>query len=669
MMWLLAAVALVGLFERIRSPIAGGAVKEAIRGIVSTLGNSSILGSMLVLLLPAAYGVLVWAAFAPKERFAGRGIFRRSLFFESILAILAGNTALFLSRSRAAILSAGVSLIVFSLIVARCKSGFFPSKKARTVFQVLAFAALCVVIIFSVSIIERKTDYLDVQGPRYSDDEPAGSGLLYNRLLPWKTAVKIWLSDPPLSPWFGRGPGSYYSNVFLEFPSDFRLQFDKRSFKHAHNELLNNLAEGGTVLLLAFLIYMGSAAWTSFKVLRDGTRRLENRIIAGVILSVFGGVFIHSQFSLAYRSIGSQLLLHVWVAISYINYHYENDKPCSGAFCVRNITRRFSKLIIILICIGFLIFPALAIPSIFRSEWFLRQAVEMRDSKSIEIQKSRIAKLDSSLMENPQNIYALYEKVVTLRLVDPILTIQTANQIEEIIPGYRDTALIKGIALAELERYSESESALRRQISYDSIAPEPYFHLLAVELLKGDVPSAVEVMRELLYWRHVFYQQGTETHPDIQEMDLVFSAGRSSTETTVHADETITAAVSLGYLTELLTALSLNTQMGYESLLVNLFINTGRIFDQLDYSDIELEYYMMAAVAGALSNADRDYIFTKADFFYTHVSEYMRQNTLSTAEERKWLERLHKYTYYMIRLKNSDDLQKQYRRLTEELNS
>jgi O-antigen ligase len=649
-------------------------------GIISTVGNPNYLGSVICLLLPAAY-MLVTIEVAGKSSPHKNSKIRWPMVIIATLAIVVGYTALYLTQSRAAILSAVVSFTIFFVligIVTANNSSSSRFNKRKALLLGIAGAVLVIITVLSVQQISSKTEYISTQLAPIAKESISGQTLLYNRLNPWKAAIKIWGSDMPLSPWFGRGPGSYYALVFSEFPSDFRLYFGDRSFKHAHNEVLNHLAEGGLVLLVLWLVYIFSALWLAVKTAKNQDIPMTNRIIAISSIAAIAALVVQSQVSLIYRTTSTNILFHFWILITYYNYHLgsrasavDSNSVMSGAFCLITVQKK-SRIIMF---VGFiaitLLFPIYYLPSFFQSEKLLEQALLLRASTDIDMQKSRFDLINAAITENPNNIYAHYEKIETLRRVDPAATIAAIEEIESVIAGYRDVALIKAIALIDLGRLEEAEYELQRHISYDVAAATAYFHLIAVEILQHNVDSALAEYQNLLYWQNLLFQSEKENYIDLPLMEIVFASGDTPTHASRDIAGNAEGIISLKFMTELLTALSLSSDMGYESILINLYMNTGRIFKGIEYSDVYLQFYMMAANAGRLPKDDKAIMLNEISMFYDTINERINNalDRMSTAEAKQNYRILRKYTYFMMQLAYTPALRLQYLDLTEKLNS
>ena len=74
--------------------------------------------------------------------------------------------------------------------------------------------------------------------------------LIHNRIPAFIASVQMWQKSPVI----GNGLGSFYNLIFQFCPSDYEIVSRRRAYKHAHNEYLEMLAEGGILSLLTFIL-------------------------------------------------------------------------------------------------------------------------------------------------------------------------------------------------------------------------------------------------------------------------------------------------------------------------------------------------------------------------------------------------------------------------------
>jgi len=104
------------------------------------------------------------------------------------------------------------------------------------------------------------------------------------RLAHWRAAWRMF----ERAPWLGVGTGQYaavYPSVAVPRWED--------PLGHAHNVLLNVMAEGGLLSLVAYLGLMGAALWTAWQGAR-GARGLDRGVALGA-LGMMGHLLTHNM--------------------------------------------------------------------------------------------------------------------------------------------------------------------------------------------------------------------------------------------------------------------------------------------------------------------------------------------------------------------------------------
>ena len=237
--------------------------------------------------------------------------------------------------------------------------------------------------------------------------------------------------------------------------------------------------------------------------------------------------------------------------------------------------------------------------------------------------------LDKSLLWNPRNIYAMHEKLTAIAPEDPGSAIVLAGEIESMIPGYRNVTKLKGIAQADLADWSGAAESFERYLTYDVIEPSTYVHLVAVKVMLSDRNGALQTFKEFFTWQHRKYMDERWIHLDLKSMELSFSDTVEINVSFPDEDRQMwIAQISEIYLTRLVDLLVDNKRMGYFSLLINLYESIGRIYDDMDYGDVELAYYMLAASSGKLHPETLGEIYAKNYAFYRKTKELKERAAL-----------------------------------------
>lgn len=202
--------------------------------------------------------------------FSGSGL--HLLFGFGAMAAIA---SVFLSQSRGGILSLTVALLVFVLLLA------WRLRERRLILPLLA--VLLAGVWFNWDGLLLRFQYAV---------DPSG-GLRDDRLLIWKDTFRI-IADFPLT---GTGFGSFAA----VFPG-YKTLADELFYDHAHNDLLELLAEGGAIGFLLAACFVGTA-------LRNGWRQIflrHDRLAALTAIGAFSGLAGLLFFSL------TDFNLHNW---------------------------------------------------------------------------------------------------------------------------------------------------------------------------------------------------------------------------------------------------------------------------------------------------------------------------------------------------------------------
>lgn len=195
---------------------------------------------------------------------------------------MAAVASVFLSQSRGGILSLTVSLLVFVLLLAW---------RMRARRQLLALPLL--VLAGGLLLAGSQFDWNALLGRFQFAIDPAGGGLRDDRLLIWQDTFRI-IADFPLT---GTGFGSFAA----VFPG-YKTLADELFYDHAHNDVLELLAEGGAIGFLLAACFVGT-------VLRNGWRQIflrHDRLAALTAISAFSGLAGLLFFSL------TDFNLHNW---------------------------------------------------------------------------------------------------------------------------------------------------------------------------------------------------------------------------------------------------------------------------------------------------------------------------------------------------------------------
>jgi O-antigen ligase len=206
-------------------------------------------------------------------------------------------------RSRWALVASAVALVAFTvaLIATLSRSGWVGVVVATIVLGILlpkrrwALAAVGASIALALVI----AGMLGPIGARLGPSEDGPIAMLVSRWGVWSAAVAMALDHPA----FGVGVANFIS---------YYPPYSGHSFgiDHAHNILLNMLAERGLIGLAAFAVVLVVMFRSLFSALGKAASTTERTLIAGLI-AVFAGYLAHSMLDVSYYDY--KILLLFWL--------------------------------------------------------------------------------------------------------------------------------------------------------------------------------------------------------------------------------------------------------------------------------------------------------------------------------------------------------------------
>ncbi|MBE9569676.1 MAG: O-antigen ligase family protein [Proteobacteria bacterium] len=250
--------------------------------IKGTFGNQNYLGGYLSVSLPFVLTLF----FCSKKKILKSGFLLLCVFavfcaFSTCSRITAIDISLCLA----------IYLLLASVFVFRSaenRKAMEQKKKLVIVCALIAGAALLGTYLVNDSqLIQRFEDISDLRK------------FFGVRIDMFKTAVAIWLENP-CSVLFGNGIGSFYKLHFAKFPPDY-FSTSFISFNHVHNEILENLVEGGIVAFVFYLFMNLSTLYVLQKVARDSSADKNERLIAVSFITSIIAFQIHGLFSISTR--------------------------------------------------------------------------------------------------------------------------------------------------------------------------------------------------------------------------------------------------------------------------------------------------------------------------------------------------------------------------------
>lgn len=599
---LLAAVSAIGFLEALGLIVPYG--RPSAGRIASTLGNPAYLGGFLNPALPPVTA-LAAAAFVS----ALRGVRKRLwtvLSAGAALAAACGVVALGLTASRAPIIGAGFGLVVFAACAVKVM-GRGESRRLRRGMAVAAgillpaLAAASIAALLNPLLLERFASFFRFDGEYFRV-------LFADRIAAWTAALRIWLSDPPVSVLFGRGLGGYYALGFTRFPSDYRLLADVSSFKHAHCEYLELMADGGLVSLLSWLLAVGYAFRCSIRVIRRREADAAQRLLAAGFMAGIAGALLQNVVDLAMRTAAVQAVFWLLAGLCEANHNAVFREDAGRA--LRPIAVRGRGPVLALAAV---LLSLLSAASVHAVRYALSEAAVLRAFHAPDREES-LSRFREAARWNPRNIYALYE---TLWIVseDPRAAIAMADKVESIIPGFRRTRWVKGMAQTLTGDFRGAAETLSLYLGQDEFDSDASLNLAACRVLLGDPDGAASALRDFLLAQNRIFMKERGSWFDLRPRELRLDAAAPANGRRMEGASYV-VVLSMPYLERIARLLADRRDGGYDAALSGVTLAAAGLLDELDYADVGMGYYAKALEVRRLDAASEAQILGKALSWY-----------------------------------------------------
>lgn len=621
--------------------------------IVSTLGNSAYAGGYLNTALPATWSLLLISLQV-------RTSHRRWWPIRASLAIISvcGIVALVLTASRSGIIGNATALVLFGLASGRILRSSPPrgdGQRARSrgfwiIIATFVFLAVAgIVTLLSDSYLQTKF------GPLVDPTKWRFDTIFETRVAAWETAIRIWLSRGLLSLLFGRGLGSYYALGSLYFPGDFRLFWPVTTFKNAHNEYLELLADGGLVSLLAWLSVVVLAVFYAVRVIRNTEAGPRPRLIAAGILAAIAGTLVQSTADLNMRTTAVEATFYLLLGLSYANWRI----VCGAAG--NNVERNRLGLIIEpltfggrpVFVVGGVLMGALLAAGLavnlrsFMSDYYLLRAA--RSPTPAKITQN----LDTSIAWDGQDIYALYEELV-LRRNDPAAAIKLADRVEAAIPGYRQAAQIKGLSQIAIGHYANAIMSLERYWREDYFDPVTSMNLFAAYIMLSNRNGALATLKKFFLRQNNLLMKLRSEHMGLSYRKLELTQEDTPSGLRIEGGRAV-AVLSVPYLSRIISSVSQRRADGFRSVLATSYAAVASLFDELSYGDVSLAYYNAAIATGQLDRRSEQMVLSRYESFYDQAKELLAEGRAagSPAIERRADHFLREYLLFMLAIRDT----------------
>ena len=216
----------------------------------------------------------------------GEKFFRDFLLLFSAVFIL--TATLFLTGTRGAYLGLAGGGVLASLLT------FFFLKKKKLALLAILFLIVLIVL----------TSQFYLFGKGFSEIWESAS--FKERLFAWSVTLQAFQDKPVL----GWGPENFQSAFNKHY--DFQVSLSEPWFDKAHNQLLNNLAEGGIVLLSLYCFWVFSVFYTVYRIFQ------KEKLLGIILSSTFFAYLVQSFF--LFDTFASNIGLFPFLALLY-SYH------------------------------------------------------------------------------------------------------------------------------------------------------------------------------------------------------------------------------------------------------------------------------------------------------------------------------------------------------------
>ncbi len=258
--------------------------------IISTLGNATLSGSYLSLVIPMGVGLY----------FLNKRLWLKRLILLGLGVI---SLCLFLTFSRGSILAALIGISIFGVL-------YF--KKSKINFKIKNKKKLVLIIVITLLVLSNIGYFV------FSDSE-AVKNIIFRRtarILIYKTMFEIIKSKPLI----GYGLGSL-PVIFMKFRTDEFLKYhyqDQEFLRHAHNKFFELWVERGIINVILFILLIGMFFYKGICSIRNTT--IGDSILTISALGALSSAVVLSfcMSSLSYISVN----FYLWLAFSviYVNY-------------------------------------------------------------------------------------------------------------------------------------------------------------------------------------------------------------------------------------------------------------------------------------------------------------------------------------------------------------
>ena len=348
-----------------------------------SFGNTNYFAAYLIGLLPLA----IMAFFCMFDRRKSIKENKTAVIY-AIMAVL-GFVPLLFTQTTSAFLGLFLTCLVLVIPIIICASSF--SKKTKIILlstEVFIFLILPLILWFVLPGV------LETLFPRVVKKLSAPEFAVRDRLNGWTPALQLF-SQHPLT---GAGLGTVYPACFKYISKYFYIYSNSNSFKHAHNEFVELLGEGG---IFSLLLFLSLCLFVIINMVRIYLRKDCNKIMRYGALGVAAGIcsILGQQFFDLSLRMSVTMAAFFWLIgagfFLILKCPVKNEK-LQFLWCEKFILPNF---VIGFVTLALIVIGGLLAKPLFTAEYNLIQSLRSKNQKEIYLERAYKAM--------PQNPYVL----------------------------------------------------------------------------------------------------------------------------------------------------------------------------------------------------------------------------------------------------------------------
>jgi hypothetical protein len=275
------------------------------------------------------------------------------------------------------------------------------------------------------------------------------------------------------------------------------------------------------------------------------------------------------------------------------------------------------------------------------SEYHLKKGIIAYNSDGSESNTVTDA-MNRSLSFKDDNLRARYFLMLNKLSANDIAGFREAERIEEESSMFLNVPLIVAEFAIQRGMYGKAISSLSEWVKHDWFDDDPYIKLVACFLVTGNEDESLSTIKDFFINQNRFFNANKGGVRWLPEAQITFSD--DGFKNFGHLENSVLqATISSSYITRMFDAVRNMTNNEYEHALRMIYFYIGRIYEEISYGDIELQYYMKG-IEGQRGNSDP----------VRHVlsrNVYFLNRALSKSSDEPWVEAaIRKYGKNILRI-------------------